>query len=396
MQVQETTGGSITKSAISKKNVDFDYIIAGAGCAGMSLALHMIASGKFNDKQVLLVDRDLKKSNDRTWCFWERGKGLFEDIVYRQWQKLWFHGTGFSSEVNIDPYHYKMIRGIDFYNYCLKTIRGQRNFSVIHDTVEDTFSEENTGVIVNGERIRSSFVFNSILFQKPALSPKQYWLLQHFKGLLIETDTPVFDPEVATLMDFRMDQQPGTAFCYVLPFSPTRAMVEYTLFSPELLKPEAYDSGLEQYIGKVLRIPSYRILDQEFGVIPMTNFKFPRRKGNIINIGTAGGQTKGSSGYTFNFIQKHSAELVQQLHSAGTPSPSANKKRFSFYDSVLLNILQKRTLEGKDIFTRLFKSNKPGLVFKFLDNETSLSEDLRIISTLPTAPFTKAAIQQLF
>jgi Lycopene cyclase protein. len=128
----------------------------------------------------------------------------------------------------------------------------------------------------------------------------------------------------------------------------------------------------------------------------MTNHAFPERQGNIIYIGTAGGQTKASSGYTFRFIQKHSAAIVEALVKTGQPFPPNTKgsKRFKFYDSTLLHILQHKKLPGDQVFSRMFKKNKPLPVLRFLDNETSLKEELSIISTLPTWPFLKAALHQ--
>ena len=52
-------------------------------------------------------------------------------------------------------------------------------------------------------------------------------------------------------------------------------------------------------------------------------------------------------------------------------------------------------LDGAIIFTNLFKKNAPEQVLQFLDNETTLAEELRIISTLPALPFAKAAFQHL-
>ena len=75
---------------------------------------------------------------------------------------------------------------------------------------------------------------------------RQYWLLQHFKGWYIETKQACFQPDSATLMDFRAEQNRGTAFFYVLPFSATKALVEYTLFSPNLLAENEYDEALKK------------------------------------------------------------------------------------------------------------------------------------------------------
>jgi lycopene beta-cyclase len=197
-------------------------------------------------------------------------------------------------------------------------------------------------------------------------------------------------------MDFRTGQSHGATFFYVLPFSTTEALVEYTLFSPALLEEDAYEAALKTYVEEVMGVTEYTIEEKERGSIPMTNFRFPSGHGNMVNIGTAGGQTKGSSGYTFQFIQKHSAAIVAALERKEHPSHARSQRpRFQFYDSVLLHILANKTLHGADIFSDLFRKNKPQNVLKFLDNETSLKEDIGLISSLPTVPFAKAAMLHL-
>jgi lycopene beta-cyclase len=375
--------------------MQYDYIISGAGCAGLSLAMHIINSGRLADKKILLIDKDPKRANDRTWCFWEKDKGLFESIVIKEWEKVSFIGEGFNDELSLNPYTYKMIRGIDFYNYCLEVIGKQPNFTLRFEEVNKVFSNSKTGIIVNEEPVYAEYVFNSILFEKPRLTSKQYWLLQHFKGWVIETEGNEFNKDRATLMDFRPSQQNGTTFCYILPFSSNKAVVEYTLFSKSLLSPQEYDFQLKEYINNILQIKSYKIIEEEFGVIPMTNFSFPSRLNNIINIGTAGGRTKGSSGYTFQSIQKQSRDIVQRLLKNEVPVSKKVPARFTFYDSVLLHILYKNALPGKKVFTDLFKKNQTPSVLKFLDNESSLTEELKIIASLPTWPFLKAAVDQM-
>ena len=379
----------------SEENASFDWLVSGAGCAGLSLLVRLIERGKFKDKKILLVDKELKNKHDRTWCFWEVGEGTFEPIVYKRWKDLWFHSYYLSKSLELQPYQYKLIRGIDFYNYCLDIIQQQPNITFLQAPVEKVFSnkEEGTGVVAGGKVYKSQYVFNSILFQKPQLKQHQYWLLQHFKGWVIETASDVFDAQSGTLMDFRTSQSEGATFFYVLPFAPNKALVEYTLFSKEILQPEAYQSALKNYLKETWKLEDYKVLEEEWGVIPMTNASFPTVNGNIVHLGTAGGQTKASSGYTFQFIQKQTAAIVGSLVSKGHPfTGDLNGRRFHFYDSVLLHILHHRTLPGDVIFSHLFQKNKAGQVFRFLDNDTSLPQELRIISTLPTMPFLKAAV----
>jgi lycopene beta-cyclase len=357
----------------------------------------MIQSGKFKDKKILLIDKE-KQKNDRTWCFWEKEPGLFELIVYRQWERTWFHGENFSHLLELSPYKYKLIKGIDFYTYCFNLIKQHSNFEIRIGAIKEIKSETGKSWIQMGDdKIFAAYIFNSIVFQKPELKKKEYYLLQHFKGWIIETGEPVFNPSEATLMDFRVSQQYGTTFVYVMPFSATKALVEYTLFTEKLLEPLQYDEGLKNYIRNFLEIDSYKISEEEFGIIPMTNHKFPSAEGSIINIGTAGGQTKASSGYTFRFIQKHSARIVENLVKRKDPfiSLPGGPRKFKFYDSTLLHILKHKELPGDKIFTQLFKKNKPQQVLRFLDNESSLADELKIISSLPTWPFLKAAVKQL-
>lgn len=373
----------------------YDYIIAGAGCAGLSLAVHMVQSGKFSNKKILLVDKAPKRENDRTWCFWQQEESLFESLVSKNWNRLWFYGEDFTSQLDIRPYQYKMIRGIDFYEHCFQVIRSNRNFDILFGNIQSVFSDTDTGIVIDGEKIFAGHVFNSILFENPKLNRNEYRLLQHFKGWVVETEEDCFDEKLATLMDFRISQEYGTSFCYVLPFNSKQALVEYTLFSESLLQQDEYDETLKNYLQAFLQINSYKVIEKEFGVIPMTNHGFAASQGDIINIGTAGGQTKGSSGYTFNFIQKHSKEIVDSIIATGKPIVKAKPKRFEFYDGVLLKVLTEGKVSGRKIFTELFKKNPTNRVLKFLDNETALSEEVKIISSLPTLPFLKAGISQL-
>ncbi len=357
----------------------------------------MIRSGKFGDKKILLIDKDEKQKNDRTWSFWETEPGPFEEIVYRRWKKTWFHSKDFSGLLDLDPYEYKMIRGIDFYEHCLALIRKQPNFEIRFEDIKSVTNEGNLAVVsTTTETLQAEFVFNSLLFEKPQMKKGEYYLLQHFKGWVIETPEPVFNPDEATLMDFRANQHRGTTFVYVKPFSATKALVEYTLFTGQLLAPAEYEEGLRKYISDFLGNTTYRITEEENGIIPMTNHTFHAVNGRIINIGTAGGQTKGSSGYTFRFIQKHSARLVESLVKKGNPfvPRPGGTRRFRFYDSTLLYILHHNKVPGDKIFTLLFKKNKPQHVLRFLDNESSLGEELGVISSLPVWPFLKAGLKQ--
>lgn len=371
----------------------YDYIITGGGCAGLSLAMHILAEPRLHNKTILLIEQDEKNLNDRTWCYWERGSGFFDGVVYRTWHQAWFHAEGYSSMKTLSPYAYKMIRGVDFYQHCLEKLKANPRVTLLHTAV-DAIRNTADGVEVDagGTIYQGLFAFNSILFEPPVLKPSSYMLKQHFKGWVIETEEDVFQSETATLMDFRVSQEHGTTFVYVMPFSSRKALVEFTLFTKSLLADGEYDEGLKHYISNFLKGVDYKVLEEEWGVIPMTDHAFPLRIGNQINLGTAGGLTKPSSGYTFRFIQKHSEALVQALVSTGNPFLSQHplKKRFLWYDRVLLHMLYFDKMPGSKIFRMLFSRNRISRIFRFLDNETSIAEEILLLNTLPQWPFMKA------
>lgn len=375
----------------------YDYIITGAGCAGLSLVAHLIHTGQAAGKKILVIDEQDKNEQDRTWCFWETEPGLFEDIVYRQWDELWFHGQEYSRLLTIDPYRYKMIRGIDFYDYCRQLILQCPDIEWIKARVDRV---QNAGgraeVILAAKKVQADYVFNSILFSKPELNNRELLLYQHFKGWTVKMDKPVFEAGQATLMDFRTGQQHGTAFVYVMPLSATEALVEYTLFTPQLLQQEAYDQAIKEYLHTHYPGVPYQVGGSEYGIIPMTNYRFPPADGRLVHIGTAGGDTKASSGYTFQFIQKRCAAIAKALkeNNYHLLEAGSQQRKFRFYDSVLLNVLYKKRMPGATVFSRLFRKNDPARILRFLDNSSSLADDIRVIRSLPALPFLKAAVQQ--
>jgi lycopene beta-cyclase len=379
----------------------YDYIIAGAGCAGMSLLMRMVAEPFFASKKILVVDAEAKQQNDRTWCFWETKPDFFEPIVHHQWTKLDFYSNHYSSELSIEPYTYKMIKGIDFYNYVKTNASASSNIEWRKASVKRLVEISNHLIggieLVGGEIIYAEYVFSSILFEPIKAAAHEYHFLQHFKGWEIKTATDCFNSSKAVFMDFRVGQEQGTTFMYVLPTSPNTALIEYTLFTEELLADEAYTMALKKYIAEQLHINDYEILHEEKGVIPMTTKQFPYAKGSHIFIGIAGGQAKASSGYAFKFIQKRTAKLIEALKKGNSLSygKTMHDSKGHLYDAVLLHVLHHRKMPGDEIFASIFKGNKASNVLAFLDNESSVWTDLKIMSSVPTGIFLPAALKEL-
>ncbi|MEA5258904.1 lycopene cyclase family protein [Arcicella aquatica] len=378
----------------------YQYIIAGGGMAGLSLAFYLNKS-LLKNESILIIDRDVKQANDHTWCFWEKEVSPFEDIIYRKWNGLWFYGKeDFARFMDIEEYTYKMLRGEDFYQYIIPLLKQNPNISFLQADIEKINGTTTSAEVLTnkGTFIANGFVFDSITvssFNKP----NYHNMLQHFKGWIIETAQPSFEPQKPTLFDFRIAQQNECRFVYVLPHSTTKALVEFTVFSDNLLDEASYNNALKQYIQEVLKIDDYRITEIESGVIPMSDEPqviSPSPK--VIRIGTAGGYVKASTGYSFQRSQRFLQKLVSDLALAHTTNKpivfqgNFNTNRWkALLDSILLNVMLHKRMPADMIFTKLFQSNRPADVLKFLDEDSTIWQDILLMQSVPTLPFIMGA-----
>ena len=376
----------------------YDYIFTGAGLSALMTVYKMVQSGQFKDKTILLLDENAKKTNDRTWCFWTKKKGIWNNIISKTWDSALFANQDFQRNLDLNSYQYHMVKGLDFYSQVFNVISKEENIHFLNQKVTDI--EESETIIMlqtETESFSCSKLFNSIYTKSKMDIQTDYPVLQqHFIGWFIKSEQAVFNPEQATFMDFSVEQKGNTRFMYVLPTSKTEALVEYTLFSHTLLTKEEYETEIKNYIQK-LGISHYEIIEKEQGSIPMTCYPFWKNNTkNVLNIGTSGGWTKASTGYTFKNSDKKSSELVAFLQRETNFTKFHKQNKFWIYDLLLLDILDRKNESGSSIFSSMFKKGKPTLIFKFLDEETTLLEDIQVILKCPKVPFIQALFHAIF
>lgn len=371
----------------------YDYIIAGMGGSGLGLAWQLSHHPVLSKKKVLLIDKGPKNQNDRTWCFWEKETGPFDAIVFKKWPEIFFRGNTFDAKLDMTPYQYKMIRGIDFYTYILSHLQQFSNFEIKYELVQSFKDSDQTAVVITENNIyHADYVFSSVM--PGNMDTRSYdYLLQHFKGYFIQTEDRVFQPGIATFMDFRVEQDGEVRFFYVLPSDERNALVEIAIFSEKIWEDARYDKYLNEYIETTLSLKDWKVKETEFGIIPMTDYPFKKHQGKrLINLGTAGGQVQGSTGFAFKNMQENAIAIVDALARGKHPilPKSLMEKRYIWYDNILLGILKKRSLRGKDIFVNIFKNNPTDKVFDFLNRTSTISTDLSIMSKLPQWPFIRS------
>jgi lycopene beta-cyclase len=376
----------------------YDYVLVGGGAAGLSLAYHIAQEPRLADKRVLLIEPEAKDQNDRTWSFWADEPCPFDGLAIGEWGRIAFRSPGFERVFDLSQYRYRTIKGLDFYQFVHHALAARpAQFTVLRGRVSQ-LEDTPAGVRARteaGEEYTARYAFDS---RPPVITPqpdKYRYQLQHFVGWEIKATRDVFDPSTVEFMDFRGAQHHEARFIYVLPFGPRRALVEYTLFSGQPLAKEEYEGHIADYLQNTLGLTAadYLIEAEEVGAIPMTDHPLPTRGGrHIINLGTRAGRAKPSTGYAFRRIQAQSARLVAALAATGHPpaDPTGDKWQFRLFDTLLLDIMQRRGETTRDLFRQLFERNPVGRILQFLDEKTNWADNLRIMNSVSPGPFMRS------
>jgi lycopene beta-cyclase len=268
-------------------------------------------------------------------------------------------------------YPYQSIDSGLFYEKIINKLKENNNISFFKDIKE--IDKKN------------SFIFNSV----PYLKKNHLNLWQHFCGVEIETKNNFFDEEIFNLMDFDCEQRESVHFFYTLPYSKRKALVETTWLSKiNDNSQKDYDNQIKEYIEKHLKIKNYEINYKEEGAIPLFYPSYKKEK-NVINIGTAGGMTRLSTGYTFLNIQEHSKYLRENIENISETKRFEIRKKYQFLDDIFLRVLNKHPERMSDIFFNMFKTS-PKTIIKFLSNKSNFFEDLSIVIRMPKMIFIKA------
>ena len=213
---------------------EFDYVIIGGGCAGLSLAYELEIHEKFKDKTLAIIEPRNDYIRDKTWSFWKVAAHNFEDCVKKSWDNFSVNIPDQTKYVQCDNLPYQSIDSGLFYKKIINTLKKNTNINFFKNINE--ISTEN------------SFIFNSVV----DISDSKNNLWQHFSGIEIETNKDLFDDQIFNLMDFDCEQRDSVHFFYTLPFSKKNALIETTWIS-DLNHPSNrdYSIQLEDYLSLI-------------------------------------------------------------------------------------------------------------------------------------------------
>ena len=350
---------------------EFDYIIIGGGCAGLSLAYELEIHKKLENKTLAIIEPREEYKRDKTWSFWKVIEHSFEDCIKKSWKNFSINIPNKINYVECANFPYQTIDSGLFYKKINSKLKENKNISFFKN--------------INDINADNSFIFNSV----PSFKNDESNLWQHFYGVEVETKKSFFDESIFNLMDFDCDQRNSVHFFYTLPFEKNKALVETTWLSKinkDSLKD--YDAQIKNYIENHLNLKDYKINYKEEGAIPLFYTSNTDEK-NKINIGTAGSMTRLSTGYTFLNIQEHSKYIRMNIENIQSTKKFDIGKKYQFLDRVFLRVLEKHPEKMPNIFYNMFSASSD-TVIKFLSNKSTIFEDSRIILKMPKWIFIKS------
>ena len=348
--------------------------ILGDGIAAMMLASR---AGELPEHEMTIVHPDgAPMSRDHMLGFWRMdGLETAVECSRASWSK-WAVVTNVGKNVmHSDKHAYHVMHKANY----LQTCRDQAEQNGVK------FIEQRS---MNADE--PSLTFDS----RPPRASKNA-MLQHFLGQEIEVDKPVFDPSTAILMDFRVDQSKGMHFIYLLPYSPTQALVESTLFSTTVLQREYYDNTIKNYLADHYGASIKNIIHEEQGVIPMGTLS-PHDE-NILGIGANAGAIRPASGYTFVFIHQ---QIQQAIQASNQGKPLRFKRPHKaidvWMDAVLLTVLRNWPQQGPKLFARMASSLSGDEFVRFMSGQANWRLRLKVILAMPKLPFIKGVSKHIF
>ena len=380
-------------------DIIYDYVFIGLGASNSLAIIALLKNNSFLGKKIAIIEQSEKNENDKTYCFWAQpNDNIVQDLATIISHRFDFLRVNQSLLQNIEnqPYHY--IKSIDLYNYTLEQVNSLA-IPIFRDQVSNIIDAGPNYVIqTNKGSVEAKYVFDSRPPLNQTLGKNDIFLHQSFYGLHIRFSRDVFQKDAFDMMNFNVEQHNYTQFIYLLPFSSREALIELTRFGAEKIDVNYAKEILHKQL--ISEYGDYEIVGDEIGSIPMTTFvNKPNASKGIINMGASANLIKPSTGYAFKNMYDNAqrlAENIKKLDKTETAKLNhplkPSKKRFLFYDRLLLIILLRWPHQGKRIFSSLYKSQTIQTIFLFLDEKTTIFQEIKIFASLPVLPFLKALL----
>ena len=366
-----------------------DLLILGGGAAGLSLARRLAEQGTTAPRTLVLESR-VDYADDRTWCFWMHPTAQLTHLVRRRWAKVSLASSTERVLVDCPEFPYALLPSGGFYQDSRECIaRSERVRMAMGVAVlgEPRKVDELWEVATSAGVQRARWVVDTRPSAPPAEGAAVLW--QSFLGQEIEAAGPVFDPTVAEIMHFTQGEAGQILFHYLLPLSPTRALLEVTAFSPKPVGPDGFRAELNRFIDRRLEGRRYQLRREEHGILPMgLPMPVPSADATYVRAGLMAGGARASSGYAFQRIQRWAERCAQSLAAGHGPQPhAADGWILRRMDALFLQVLRRRSELAPTLFLAMFSRVAPARLARFMSDQATLLDNLAVIAALPPGPF---------
>ena len=374
------------------KDTHYDLVILGGGCAGLSLASKLSEYGEKAPK-VLIIEQRTNYPNDRTWCFWDIDHPEYQSLVSQSWSKFELANQERIHHFDCSQHQYLMLESHHFYEAAIKQISANPKIQLMLGQ-EVLSTPINTDQGWHIKTTHSELTADQVIDTRPPkkINHEDSVLWQCFVGYEIKTQSDCFSPEKMVLMDFDPAFKNGLAFLYILPTSGKKALIEYTVFSENIISKQQLITHLKKSIALRIDSQPYEILRFEHGTLPMGYQAAPQnRAATYLYAGLFAGAARPSSGYAFQRIQSWAKKCAQSIVTDHTlyAAPKENRVQ-SFMDGLFLTVIKSNPTSAASLFEDLFNRCDLNTVIKFMSDMATLRDYLRIIKSLPPSPFIKA------
>ena len=366
-----------------------DLLILGGGAAGLSLARRLAEQGTTAPRTLVLESR-VDYADDRTWCFWMHPTAQLTHLVRRRWAKVSLASSTERVLVDCAEFPYALLPSGGFYQDSRECIARSERVRLAMGVAVLGAPRKVDGlweVATSAGVQRARWIVDTRPSAPPAEGAAVLW--QSFLGQEIEAAGPVFDPTVAEIMHFTQGEAGQILFHYLLPLSPTRALLEVTAFSPKPVGPDGFRAELNRFIDRRLEGRRYQLRREEQGILPMgLPMPVPSADATYVRAGLMAGGARASSGYAFQRIQRWAERCAQSLAAGHGPQPhAADGWILRRMDALFLQVLCRRPELAPTLFLAMFSRVAPARLARFMSDQATLLDNLAVIAALPPGPF---------
>ncbi len=406
-------------------NSDYDLIIIGGGCSGLSLAaaLCRLAVQPEHVPRTLIIEPRSRYTNDRSWCFWAQADhsnqarreshgsqtvDMAVDLIAKSWPSWEFSAESVSHRHASDKgWNYHYVTSIRFYEQVEEQLAQNPKITLLKSTlvsevkpVEDRLElvlESGSDVTESASRVVTAgqIVDTRIPAQVDVGSAM---LKQVFFGLEVRLESPHRLDDVARVMkDMRVDNE-GFMFDYVLPLDRHTLLVEFTRFAAKSLPAESLRPDALESLRRVCGDASFQIVREECGVIPMglSGSAVPTDP-RWIYTGLGVGAARPSTGYAFKRIQRWAEICAEGILKEGKAQGfPPDRALLMWMDKVFLRTIASNPALAPQLFMSLASKVSADRLLRFLTDQPGMQDLLAVMLALPKLPLIRCAFAEIY